>query len=142
MFGKCQFLRGSEQLSEWNGGCGGGMNFIEELIVETKRNCRLKSLVYVLDDGRTVDCIKRNKHNRLKMDIAIHQIMAKQLVEMEIHGLENRVKLHCNGRRNLSVAEFLACFGIGFRIRVMDGEADGNDGQEQDEDDDDKENEE
>jgi len=117
--GCCQFLRGSEKLSGWGGGCSDGI-YIEELIVQFTKNDKLKSLHYVLEDGKTVDVIGKSKEDRLKMQLALNQIMGPELIEMLQQGVQPRVKIHCNGKRNMPIQEFLPHIGYTMRRVVLD----------------------
>jgi hypothetical protein len=106
----CMFLRGCSFP------CKDG-KFIDELVTTVDNKGNLLSLTYVLEDGSSLNVCDENNQERLKlMNVYIHQNMTEQLIEMQNNKVFPRVKLTCNGEKNISIKQFLIKLGFQFEI--------------------------
>lgn len=108
--GACQVLRGIEKTKKYKP-CGGSVNFIEEMFVNTNEKGILKSLFYVLENGKKTK-VTNSKQDCVKMHLAIQQLMGPSLIDMKNEGITEMVKIHLNNKMNVTVEEFLECFGF------------------------------
>lgn len=99
----CMLLLGEEK-----GRCRSA-RVIHELIVQVDENGNYISMKYIFADKTSFEAIDKSPEF---MNIFLHQNIAKGLIKMLEKNTQPRVKLTCNGEKDVSIPHFLIKLGF------------------------------
>jgi len=85
---------------------------IHELVVNVDKKGDLLSMKYIFADGSISNASGKTSEDLQKMNIILHQSIAQSLIKMLNDDTNPRVKLTCNGEKDVSIPHFLIKLGF------------------------------